>query len=373
MHIWKVIAVIGVEQRPVGHRPRQIRRPAAARGVGHGDRLDAPVVVEAHVVVDHEVVALAGDDHVVVAIGPGLRRPAALRGHQRGGGGEQVSLGLLAAEGAAHAAHLDGHGVRRHAQHLRDHALNLAGMLSRGDHRHIVVLAGNRHGNLSLEVEVVLPADGHAIRHAARRPLEGSRRVAARQGQRFGDERPRRPRRLDCKDRRQRRVCDHRQPRGAARLIARARGHGEDRLSGVFDQIGREHGLVVAVGRADVVGARYVDRRDHQQYALGRPHRPQVETLDPRMGLGGDAQIDVKQVRGFGQVVDVGGLAGHVLVAAVVAARLVDGARDGVRHGQGSGHRPGGSRPRGRWSRYTPASAGFGLPGVDSPRSPASR
>ena len=43
-----------------------------------------PLVVEPDLVVDAEVVALAGHDHVVVAVEPELRRPPVLTGDQRG-------------------------------------------------------------------------------------------------------------------------------------------------------------------------------------------------------------------------------------------------------------------------------------------------
>ena len=70
--------------------------------------LDPAVAVEADIIVDREIVALAGHDHVVVAVGADLGRAAGLGRDQRAGGGKSGGLGLLAAERAAHAADLDG-------------------------------------------------------------------------------------------------------------------------------------------------------------------------------------------------------------------------------------------------------------------------
>ena len=63
------IGVVGMEQRAVGDRAGEVGGKAAAGGEVAFDRMDAAVLVEADVVVDDEVVALAGRDHVLVAVG----------------------------------------------------------------------------------------------------------------------------------------------------------------------------------------------------------------------------------------------------------------------------------------------------------------
>ena len=88
---------------------RQVGGGAAARGQLECDALDPAVAVEADIVVGGEIVALAGHDHVVVAVGADLGRAAGLGGDQSAGGGISGGLGLLAAEPAAHPADLDGH------------------------------------------------------------------------------------------------------------------------------------------------------------------------------------------------------------------------------------------------------------------------
>ena len=218
----EVIAVVGVEQRAVGDRAGEVGRVAAARGIGHVDAPDAPLLVEPHRIVDHEVVALAGDHHVVVAVGPDLRGAAGPLGDERGDAGEQVALRLLAAEAAAHAPALDRHGVVGHAQHDRHHVLDLARVLGRGVDRDLVVLARDRQRDLALEVEVVLAADldpaldpvrpPHRSRPPRRHAVSVSGSVTS-----FAVGRGR----LDVEQRRQILVLDHRQARRAARLVAR--------------------------------------------------------------------------------------------------------------------------------------------------------
>ncbi len=124
-----------------------------------------------------EVVALAGRDHVVVAVRPDLDRPVELLGGDRGDRGKLVALRFLAAEAAAHAPHMHRDGVRCHAERMGDHVLDLARVLRGRPDGDLLVLAGDRHGDLALKVEVVLSADAHLAPDAPRRALE---RLAAR-------------------------------------------------------------------------------------------------------------------------------------------------------------------------------------------------
>ena len=123
----QVIGVVGVEHGAVVDRARQIGRIAAARGQHARARGCVPFVVEADLVVGAEIVPLAGHDHVVVAVEPQLARPP---GHARGerrDRGPLRRLGLLAAEGAAHAAHFDRDRGVRNVEHLGDQVLNSLG------------------------------------------------------------------------------------------------------------------------------------------------------------------------------------------------------------------------------------------------------
>ena len=110
-------------------------------------------------VVDPEVVALAGHDHVVVAVEPELARPAGLAGAERRQRRPLRRLALLAAETAAHPAHLDGDGVAVERRALGDDVLHLARVLGRGVDDHVAVLAGDGERDLAFEIEMLLSAD----------------------------------------------------------------------------------------------------------------------------------------------------------------------------------------------------------------------
>ena len=225
-----------------------------------------PVVVEADLVVGDEVVALAGDHHVVVAVGADLGRPAGLLGDQRGDAGEQVALGLLAAEAAAHAPALDRHGVVGHAQHDRDHVLDLARVLGRGVDRDLVVLARDRQRDLALEVEVVLAADRRSGPRAAAAP----RRAPPRRRRARASADRSRACRSAAPPRRRAAAGSSSYSTTASRAARRASsrrlgGDREQRLADILDHRRREQRLVVAMGRADVVDARHVGRGQHQR------------------------------------------------------------------------------------------------------------
>ena len=231
-----VIGVVGVEERAVGDRAGEVGGEAAARGEGAVDREDAAVVVEADLVVVEEVVALAGRDHVVVAVGAELHRPVPLLGGDRGDRGEEVRLGLLAAEAAAHAPDDDRHRVRRHAEDVGDHVLHLGRVLGRGIDRDVVVLAGDREGDHALEVEVVLAADALHALQPVRRGRHRRGDVAALELQGLGDEGVVGGDRLgDVGDVRQRPVLDLRALRRAAGGVAGLGDHGEERLAVELD------------------------------------------------------------------------------------------------------------------------------------------
>ena len=131
---------------------------------------------------------LAGDRHVVVAIGTAFHGAAELLRRERGEAGEEIALRLLAAEGAAHAAHLDGHRVGGDAEHMRNHVLDLARMLRRGMNRDVIVFAGNGERDLALEIEMLLTADMHRALEAPGSRMKRRGDIAALEPQGFGDE-----------------------------------------------------------------------------------------------------------------------------------------------------------------------------------------
>ena len=167
-----------MEHRTIGDRPRKVPRHAAAQRLVELDAQDAAGLVETHTIVDAEIVPLAGDDHVVVAVVDAFRRPAGEPGRQRCRGCRQIALAFLAAEAAAHPAHFHRDRMVRHAQHLGDRVLDLARMLARTVDGDVLVLAGDGERRLAFQIEMLLPADLDPAFDGVRRRRNGCRRVA---------------------------------------------------------------------------------------------------------------------------------------------------------------------------------------------------
>src|SRR5260370_2645770 len=77
-----------------------------------------------------------------------------------GGDGSQTSvyrrLVLFTAKPSSHSRGLNNHLMRFGSENMRNHMLNLRGMLGRGGNQHRGVFARNRNGSLSFKVEMVL-------------------------------------------------------------------------------------------------------------------------------------------------------------------------------------------------------------------------
>jgi hypothetical protein len=104
---------------------------------------------------------------------------------------------------------------------------------------------------------------------------------------------------------------------GAAGLLARLGDHGEHRLAQVADLAAVVHGQqdgVVVNDRAAVVGARDVVGRDDLDHARHGADGVQRQRRDAAVGGRREAQRAVQRAGQLGNVVDVGGFAGHVQV-----------------------------------------------------------
>ena len=329
------VGVVEVAQRARHHRARQVGRVAGARDHGDLGAEDAALVVVAHLVLVPEAVAPARDHEVVVAVQPQLDRAAQLaRGH-RGHAGEQRRLRFLAAEAAAHAPALHVHLVRLQVHRVRDQVLHLARMLGRAVDMQRAALLRNGVADLALEVELLLPADVERGLEPARRGRDGGAHrglVAAVGGTAAAHDVHRRHHVLAARMRVLRR--QHRRLRldgqrvlgargGAARGVAGARDHGEHRLAQVADLAAVLHGQqdrVVVDDRAAVVGAGDVVGREHRHHARHGADGVERERRDAPVGRGRQAQRAMQGAGDLGDVVDVGGLAGHVQVRRFVRA-----------------------------------------------------
>ena len=171
--------------RARGDRAGQVGRIAGARDHVDFGGEDAAVVVVADFVFVMEAVALAGDQHVVVAVGAQLDRAlAGCAAAMADAAAPQRRLRFLAAEAAAHAPALDHDVVRVHAQRMRDHVLHLARVLGRALHQHALVFLRDRVGDLAFEVELFLAADIQLALDRVRRAFERGLAVAALQAHR---------------------------------------------------------------------------------------------------------------------------------------------------------------------------------------------
>ncbi len=177
----QVVGIVGVAQGAIGNRTRQVERHAAAHGVLEGDAENMALVVEAGGIVDAEVVTLAGDAEIVVAVVAQHHGTAGLSREKCCDGSRQIALGLLAAERAAHAPDLDRYRMIGHAERGRDLVLDLGRVLRRAVDGDLVAFAGDGDRNLAFEVEVLLAADLDAPRYAMRRGGDGGIGIAVRQ------------------------------------------------------------------------------------------------------------------------------------------------------------------------------------------------
>ena len=120
------------------------------------------VVLEADVVLEEKSVPLPGQQHVVVSIETTLRWLPRLERGQRRNCRELRREGFLAAEGAAHAPHLDRHRVRGLSENASNEVLDRRRILGCTVDVHIARLLRYCQRRLRFEVEVLLSAAPHA-------------------------------------------------------------------------------------------------------------------------------------------------------------------------------------------------------------------
>ena len=310
--VGQVVGVVGVQHRAVGDRQAQVLRPAAAHVVQHVEPEDAPGLVEARAVADAQVVALAGDDEIVVAVVAHATGTAGRARRHGAGDGERVALALLAPEAAAHPAHLDPDCRHRRIQRLGHLVLDLGRMLRRGMDEHAVVILRQRQGGLSLQVEVLLTADLDLAVDGARAAGEGGGGVALDVDPRpvlepaVGGERL-----LDRQDGFERLDLDPPLSRGAPRRQMAGGDDEIDRLAEVEHVVDRQERLVMRRG-ADVIGVRQITRRQHRDHTRRVAHAVEVEARDPATRHVGQTEAEVQRPGGRGNVVDVARGAGDV-------------------------------------------------------------
>ncbi len=321
--IAQVIRVVGVEHGAVDDRVRQVRRTAAVARQLQLDAVQAPAVVEADVVFDIEGVALAGHQHVFDARQTHLGRlPGKARDHRtqarRAGG-----LSLLAAETAAHAAHVDDDLVHRHVEHFGHQLLHLGGVLRGAVDDHAAVFGGHHRGNLGFQVEVFLAADMQRALDAMLRGRQRRCRIAALMGVAVQHEVLVAVGLDHVQHRLQVFVFDHCGQRRFARGFQVAGGHGQHHLADELHGVDGQQ-RITRQQRADVFRARHVFVGDDDTHAVEGVAGRGVDVEDFGVGAVGQARIQVQLVGEFQAVVDVLRFAGYVLGGAVVLDAATD-------------------------------------------------
>ncbi|MNT05290.1 hypothetical protein D3C72_1399050 [compost metagenome] len=229
--------------------------------------MDAAFLIEAQLVIDAEIMALAGRRHVLVAIGANFNGSVQPLGGNGAEGGKLVALRFLAAEAAAHAAHLHRDGVGRHLKDVADDVLDFAGMLGGAPQRYLVILTGHGHGNVAFEIKMLLPADPHRAGEAAGRHIHFQLGIAARQRHRIDDERAAIfNRRVDIGEMRQVLIGDLRLAGGLSGDIAGLGEDCENRLAVELHLCFGQQRFVVTAAGGDVVFAGHILANHHPEH-----------------------------------------------------------------------------------------------------------
>ena len=265
-HVLEEVRIVRVRDCAIVDRTGQVCGIAAARREHQVNAEDPAGAVEADLVLDEKVVALAGDHEVVVAVGTQLDRPAEPVCRNRRGTGEDRGLRLLAAKAAAHAPALHGHVLRTTTDCLGRLELNFSRVLGRTVETQGAVLERYRVGDLSFEIELFLRTGAKLAFQLARCRGQCPRGIAA-----FHDERRKHPglrseRLVHGEQRRKFLVIHDAKPRGAPGLIHGACQHQEHRLADILDKpVGKNR--IVVQHRRTVVLAGNVGCRENRDHA----------------------------------------------------------------------------------------------------------
>ena len=314
-----MIGIVGMQHGAVTDRQAQILVPATAAIVAKGDAIDLAAVVAADPVGNAEIVALAGDDHIVIAV---IAHPAGLPGQPGGnrtGNGQRVALAFLAAKAAAHPPHFDPDGVHRQPQRLGNLVLHLGRVLGRGMDHHVAIVLRQGQRHLPLQIEMLLSADlDPALDHHWRCSNRGLRVALAPQLRPALKPRTGGQRVVNRQDRLFLGIGNPPQPCGLARRQMAGGHHQKHRLTDVMHQAPRQQRLIPGMGGRQVDVMRQVGVGQHPHHAGGRAHRRKVHRGNGAACDGGQAERQVQCVGRGGNIVDIAGLAGDMQRRAVM-------------------------------------------------------
>ena len=317
------IAAIGMQHGAVTDRQAQIRRPAATRQMHEIGADKFARSIGADPVADAEIMPLAGDHHVVVAVVAHLAGPPGRQRRHGAGNRQMIALTFLAAKAPAHPPHLDPDIVKGQPQSMGDLVLDLRRMLAGTVDDH-TALGGQRQCRLSLKVEMLLPADLERAFGQMRRPGQGGFDIAPRP-----DHRPalepavRRKRLIERQNRRARCIGDARLARRDPCRAMAGGGDQKDRLADAMHLARGQNRLGVRRGRGVVV-VRQVRRGENGHHPGAAPHRVQIQRGDLGRSFARQAEGQMQRVRGAGQVIKIARLSGHMRARRVMRQRLAN-------------------------------------------------
>ena len=309
----QVVAVVDVQHGAVVHRAGEVDAVAAARSHRHLQTEDAPACIETGLVVEAEIVPLAGDHHVVVAVRAQLDGAAELVRRERRALAEDAGVAFLAAEAAAHTPADDFDVAGAQVQGRCGLALVAVRVLRRDVERELAVLARDGVGDLAFEIELFLLAALRAPADTVRRARDGCSRVATRQAFHRQHESARSHGLVDGDDGRQLVHQHARLLRRFTRVEHLARHHQGHGLAKELDLAGSEEGVVVD-DRAAVVFARDVTRREDRDDTMLREQGRAVDAFADELAMrhGRGDERAVQRAAQLGHVVGVDGLATDV-------------------------------------------------------------
>ena len=287
------------------------------------DAGDPAVVMKAGPVLDAELVALSGDDHVVVPVVTHLASLARQPGRDSARAGKRIALRFLSSERAAHPPdfHLDGaHGD---AERVRRLVLNFSRVLAGALDRHRSRLRREGERNLAFKIKMLLAAYFDFSFDDMGRRRNRRVRAASLADHRFIEIRIRSDRFIKGDDCRERIVIDFGLARCCPRGVVRLGDNNEQGLACEMHRPFRQQRLLHR-DRRNVVCAGQIFRSHHRDHRRRRPHLRKIHPPDPAMRDLGKAERQVKRSSRCRDVVDIGRAARDVEQGGVVANSVAD-------------------------------------------------
>ncbi len=330
----QIVGVVGVKHGAVDNRRGQVRRVAAVACQIQLYTLQTTLVVEAHVVLDVERVALAGHLHVFKTLQAHLGGLAGQPCNHGAQAGRARRLGFLAAKATTHAPHVDHDAVHRHAQYLGHQLLDFRGVLGRAIDNHAAVFSRHHRGYLGFQIKMFLTADVQVALQTVGCACQRCGRVAtfvrvAVEHKVFLTQRLN-----HIQHRLQVLIFDNRRHCRLPGNVQIASSNGKHRLT---DKLHRVDGQQRIAGqqRPDVLQPRNILMSNRNAYAVEGVAGRGVDADDSRVGTVGKTCIHMQLIGKLQAIIDIHRFAGHMFVGAVMLDAATDASAQALlKHGE---------------------------------------